>query len=74
MFHGNQSHEIIQIFINIFNLLVSLKTGVVVKMTASSDDRMCKVTCKSFSCGKRMFRIKTINARYETWSDLPEGF
>ncbi|MBY9001269.1 MAG: hypothetical protein KGD64_10165 [Candidatus Heimdallarchaeota archaeon] len=30
-------------------------------MTASSDDRMCKLTCKSFSCGKRMLRIKQIN-------------
>ncbi|MCK4896267.1 MAG: hypothetical protein KAS47_05620 [Candidatus Heimdallarchaeota archaeon] len=35
-----------------------LKAGNVVKMTTSSDDRMCKLTCKSFSCGKRMLRVK----------------
>ena len=35
-----------------------LITGKVVKMKTSSDDRMCKLTCKSFSCGKRMLRIK----------------
>ncbi len=44
-----------------FALILSLSAGNVVKMTTSSDDRMCKLTCKSFSCSKRMLRIKRDN-------------
>ncbi len=32
-------------------------------MTTSSEERMCKLTCKSFSCGKRMLRIKQISGK-----------
>ncbi len=30
-------------------------------MMTRSEDRMCKLTCKSFSCSKRMLRIKQKN-------------
>ena len=30
-------------------------------MTNISEDKMCKLTCKSFSCSKRMLRIKRDN-------------
>ena len=30
-------------------------------MTTRSEERMCKLTCKSFSCSKRMLRIKQKN-------------
>lgn len=41
-------------------LVFLLKTGSS-KMTTSSDDKMCKLTCKSFSCSKRMLRIERDN-------------
>jgi len=54
-----QNYKIILILA--FTLILLLNAGNVVKMTTSSDDRMCKFTCKYFSCGKRMLRIKRDN-------------
>lgn len=32
-------------------------------MTSKSDERMCKLTCKSFFCSKRMLRINNKNGK-----------
>ena len=32
-------------------------------MTTKSDERMCKLTCRSFSCSKRMLRIVNKNGK-----------